>query len=393
MKILVIAPIVPYPLRDGDRIRLYHLIKAMSRKNKVSLLACTRDPEGSFYARELAAELHLDNVEVFTLSSSRLILNCLKNFFSFLPFNVSAYQWNTMKITVKKKIDQMKFDLIFVYRLRMAPAVSDFSIPKVIDLTDALTIYMERAALISGNPFKRIYFLWESAKMKKYEPRVCGLFNACLISSPRDLEHLQKKGVKNLYWVSNGVNIKNFKFRLKGRKKNTLLFTGNMGYTPNQQGILFFIEKIWPLIRKVKSEATIQIVGGQVPSWIKSWNGKEGIEVAGEVSSMAPYLQEATLFVCPLLLGAGVRFKILEAFASGLPVVSTSLGCEGLQVTNGREIMVADNPESFAQAVLDLLKRPKLRKVMSQRAYAVCKKYYDWTVIEKKLEVVLKKVL
>ncbi len=387
MKILVVAPIIPYPLHDGDKLRFYHLLEGMGRKHEVTLLACSRDPEAQEQAKGLRGIVR--ECQVIHLSNFQLYMNCIKKLFSQLPFNVSAYLWPEMQRAVDKKLASQSFDLVFAYRLRMAPYVAKVSLPKVLDLTDSMSIYLTRVAKQASPPWKKIFLHWEAAKMRKYEPVPCGQFKTCLISSPEDMKYLESRGVKNLALVRNGVAMKDFTGIKAKRNPDTLLFSGNQGYYPNQQGIADFKEHSWPLIKSSVPSTNLQVVGGNPPAWMQKWNREAGIRVTGRVDQIAPYFKRAAVFICPIQVGSGIRFKLLEAMAAGLPIVTTTLGCEGIGVTPNKEMMVADSPESFAAAVVVLLTSPKMRNKLKGQAFLACQKSFDWPVIQKVLSEVL----
>ena len=169
-----------------------------------------------------------------------------------------------------------------------------------------------------------------------------------------------------------------------------LLFTGTMSYPPNHQGIRWFAEHVWPLVRRDLPEARLDVVGREPPQAVMRLDGHDGIAVHGFVPSMAPYFARAHAVVVPILTGAGIRVKIVEAMSAGRPIVSTSIGWEGLaHVEPGRHLLVADTPSEFAAAVLRLLGDPEASGRMARDARALAEDEYDWRALGDRLEAVL----
>jgi glycosyltransferase involved in cell wall biosynthesis len=163
-----------------------------------------------------------------------------------------------------------------------------------------------------------------------------------------------------------------------------------MSYAPNHEGIRWFAERVWPLVRAAQPDARLDVVGKDPPEAVRMLDGRDGIAVHGFVPSMAPYFAGAHAVVVPILTGAGIRVKIVEAMSAGRALVSTTLGWEGLaHLEPGRHLLVADEPQPFADAALTLLGDPGLRERMAAEARALAEREYDWRSLGDRLERVL----
>jgi glycosyltransferase involved in cell wall biosynthesis len=176
-------------------------------------------------------------------------------------------------------------------------------------------------------------------------------------------------------------NISPVRPHLSGRAQGQpreILFVGSLSYFPNEDGALYFAREIFPLIRREKGDTVIfRIVGFQCPARIRQWDGRDGVQVTGYAEDLTPFYERASIVVVPLRAGGGTRLKILEAFTYGRPVVSTAIGAEGLQITSGENLLVADSPEAFATACLELLDRPERAEALVQGGLKVVQEFYS----------------
>jgi glycosyltransferase involved in cell wall biosynthesis len=202
--------------------------------------------------------------------------------------------------------------------------------------------------------------------------------------------------VKNTTAISTGVNVQHFE-RPDGAipdvPKSDLVFIGSLDYLPNIQGAHWFVERVLPRIHASRPATTLALVGKYPDPSIQALAGKNKcIRVAGTVPDVRPYLWQAEASIVPLLAGSGTRLKIYEAMAAGVPVISTSLGAEGLAYTNGADILLADDPEAFAAACLDLLDHRDRKASIAQAGHALVKSRFDWAAVAAEFQKILERV-
>ncbi|MEI2689486.1 MAG: glycosyltransferase family 4 protein [Anaerolineae bacterium] len=183
--------------------------------------------------------------------------------------------------------------------------------------------------------------------------------------------------------VPNGVDVTYFIPQPAARDNKSVVYVGHYGYPPNADAAQYFVQAIWPLIRSRIPEAQFIAVGMQPPAGLA---GHPGVTVTGAVPDVRPYLADAAVVVAPLRVGGGTRIKIVEALAAGKAVVSTTLGAEGLDVVAGRDLLLADEPQTFAAAVADLLANPGLRADLGRNGRALVEQNYNWDCLAQKQE-------
>lgn len=235
------------------------------------------------------------------------------------------------------------------------------------------------------------------AEAERYRRYVLGLlwrFSAAVAVSTLEEEELRRSTQMPVHVIPTGVDTQSIRPAPAPDGPPRLLFAGTLGYPPNAQGIGWFAEQVWPQVRQALPDARLDIAGRDPPASVIALGNREGITVVGPVPEMAPYFARARAVVVPILTGAGIRVKIVEAMANGRAVVSTSLGWEGLPyVEPGRHLLVADEPSEFAAATVRLLREPALRMQLATEARALAERRYDWRELGDQQETVLRGVL
>jgi glycosyltransferase involved in cell wall biosynthesis len=227
----------------------------------------------------------------------------------------------------------------------------------------------------------RLHFREQWRRMVRFEGEACRRFDEVIAVSTSDAEALRKAyGLSRVSVVETGVDLEYFT-RPAGvaTAPREIVFLGSMDWMPNQDAVRFFVSDILPRVRASVPDAVFRIVGRNPPAPIRALaDAERGIEVTGSVPDVRPYLTRAAVCVVPLRVGGGTRLKIYEAMAMEVPVVSTRIGMEGLPVTDGRELLVADTPEDFAGAVVRLLEQPALRSALAAQAVARVRRECGW---------------
>jgi len=212
-----------------------------------------------------------------------------------------------------------------------------------------------------------------------------------IVRSPVDREAIGP--YENLHVIPNGVDIERFPIVEDGREPYTIVFTGNMGYFPNKDAVFYFREEILPMIIQQVPDLRLLIVGTNPPQEIVRLREDPGIVVTGFVDSVADYLRKASVAVCPMRCGSGMKNTVLEAMACGTPVVATSLALEGIQVTPGEHVLVGDTPEAFADHVIALLRDAERSAALARKARGLVEQRYSWRSSVSQLESVYEEAL
>lgn len=284
---------------------------------------------------------------------------------------------------------ETEFDCIIVDHLHLAPLALDLKaemkkrgiqIPPVILRTPNVesTIvkkYSERV----DNPMVKAFAGNEAVKMKNYESKVLSEFDMVASISPVDTEEFKKMaGVDaNIITVTAGVDIDELKPSETDPLLGEVVYVGAFDWQPNVDGAAWLIEKVWPAVLSGFPDAHCTLVGKKPPPYLEKL-ASESIELTGFVDSVTGYINNASCCVVPLWVGSGMRFKILEAFALGKAVVSTSLGAEGIEISDGSDILIRDDPESFAEGILSVLRDGDFRKELGRNARKLVEEKYSW---------------
>ena len=390
MRILIITDYLPYPPISGDTIRVYNIIRRISSNNELYLLALfgSKDmPDAILHMREFCKQ-----VEVFNHAWPNPI-NCLPGFLRYLiegkPIDLRLLYSKELANKVNKLTSYNKFDIVQIEHSRMA-FYREYIDPKSQSLS-AITFHniaadqYARISLIQKGILSKLRAWLFSRQLRRWEPGVAGEFTRCITVSDIDRKTLLASNpALKLEVIPNGTDTK--KYQLLEMESNVfnLLFIGSMNYPPCVDAVIYFSTRILPIIQIEIPDVHLWIVGNNPSLEVQNLTS-DHIHVTGFVESVIPYYQQTAVVVVPLRAGGGTRLKILEAMTFGRPVVSTKIGCEGLDVINGQHLFIADTPEEFSEGTIRLLKDKKLSKQIVCQARKLVEQKYDWDQISEKL--------
>ncbi|MEO0278761.1 MAG: glycosyltransferase family 4 protein, partial [candidate division WOR-3 bacterium] len=290
---------------------------------------------------------------------------------------------------LQRVVRKEQFDLVYACQLKTAIFIGQFpSCKRVVDFTDTVSLLYRR--MLRFQPFfSRMYGFIEVQRLAFWERKIARLADLVLLVSPVDALALAKMAPEaRISVIPNGVDTSYFQ-PLPCCERPVLTFWGNLRYVPNVDGVRWFCQEILPEIRKVIPDVELMIIGKDPSQEVIALSACPGVQVVGPVPDLRPYLAQTAVAVIPLRFGTGVRNKILEAFASARAVVSTSVGCEGLEVEPGVHLEVADEPEIFARKVIGLLQNPERRNQLAFSARILVEKNYTWEAVGERLREVV----
>ena len=257
----------------------------------------------------------------------------------------------------------------------------------IIDLDDIPSVIAFRKVTFPTKPSNARIFLWEIKELLRtyaFERGALRTFDSVWVCSKHDRHKIARQlGADRALIVENVVDTMKLASIERRTVESALLFVGDFNYLPNRQGAEFFIEEVWPAIRSAVPDAQLWLVGSNRQAKILEWNGREGVVVTGFVADVSPYLSRAMMSIAPILVGAGTRLKILEAMGVGLPVVTTSVGAEGIEATNGVDLIVADSARDFANECVRLLRDPASRDRLAESGKSLVKNKYDISIMSR----------
>jgi sugar transferase (PEP-CTERM/EpsH1 system associated) len=390
MRILFITDYLPYPLISGDRIRVYNLIMRLAVNHQVTICAPTRSQEEETSVR------HLKKVcgEVETGEIKR------KNLFQRLPglaqfaltgkplelsFLYSERLWEKVnKLSITER-----YDIIHIEHSRMAfylDAVRNYhSHGTVLSFQNVAVEQYKSISNIHSGSIAKLRAKLFSLQMSQWETHTAQRFHRCVTVSANDRELLLARNPDlRIDLVPNGVDTQLYKPLPCEDLQPAILFIGTMSYPPCSDGAIYFCESILPHIRKIIGDVKLWIVGADPPPEVKKLED-DFICVTGRVPDILPYYKKSSVCVVPLRAGGGTRLKILEAMALGRPVVSTTIGCEGLEVVDWEHLLISDSPEQFAEKTVRLLTDQQLYQQISVNGRQLVEAQYDWDQIAGRL--------
>jgi sugar transferase (PEP-CTERM/EpsH1 system associated) len=391
MRILWLKAELLHPVDKGGKIRTYQMLRAINRKHPVTYLTLDDGRAGN-EAREHAYE-YASSVEVvpFRLAprgTTRFYCELIANLTSPLPYSLSRYRSRAFRDRVRAYLSEGLIDLVVCDFLtpwvNLPDAAALYGVPIVLFQHNVEAEIWRRHTEVAGNPAARWFFSLQHERMEDYERIACRAADHVVAVSENDAGIFRRRyGAPSVSAVQTGVDTQffdptSFAKRLPAR----LVFTGSMDWMPNAEGITWFVESVWPRIRAVRPDATFSIVGRNPPTAVRALAAPgSGLDVTGTVPDVRPYLAEGSVFVVPLRIGGGTRLKIYEAMAMECPVVSTTVGAEGLPVVNGDHLRLADDAESFAAQCLDLLRNKDDASAMAARAAQYVRANFGWDAV------------
>jgi polysaccharide biosynthesis protein PslH len=384
MNILWVKTELLHPVDKGGKIRTYNMLKALKRDHHITYL--TLDDESDRTARDQALEychkvvcIPHHPAEKFTAG---FYSDLLVNLSSPLPYAIKKYESPLMRAEIEKLLATNKFDVLICDFL--APAVN---VPNKLRCASVLFQHNVEAMIwkrhyeVQTNPLKKSYLKTQWRKMLRFENEACGRFDAVVAVSKEDRAQMKQEYLANaVFDVPTGVDTEFF--RPSGKEPadpHNLVFTGSMDWLPNGDAIRFFTEQILPLIKQSVPDVTLTIVGRNPYPGLRELSKKDSsVILTGRVDDVRPYIERAAAYVVPLRIGGGTRLKIYEALAMEKPMVSTTIGAEGLPLKDGVELLIADTPEAFASAVVRLLQNTNEASQMARRAANRVRANFGW---------------
>jgi sugar transferase (PEP-CTERM/EpsH1 system associated) len=396
MHILFVVPYVPDPIR----VRPYNLLRSLAgRGHRLSLLTLwTNDAERRWLDR-----LRADGIAVraLPLPAWRSALKALWAVLGRDPLQ-SAYSWAPGLLALGQGLGRP--DIIHVEHLRgsrygLALRRQPGGPPLVWDSVDCISQLFAQAAAYSQNPLRRAITRFELGRTRRYEGRLLSAFDHVLVTSAADRQALLAlaqpgQEVAPISVVANGVDLDHFSPGASGAKEvGKLVISGKMSYHANVAMTLFFVREVLPLIWRERPETELWIVGKDPPREVAALEQNPAIAVTGEVEDLRPFLQRATVAVAPLIYGAGIQNKVLEAMACATPVVATPPAVAALETQPGADLLVAQEPAQFASQVLALLADTEAQRRIGQAGRRYVERHHGWPAVAEKVEEIYDQVV
>jgi polysaccharide biosynthesis protein PslH len=394
MNILIISSAVPYPLIDGGKKGVFFPIKELAaRGHSIHLLSLTkkRDEEA------LRAVAQYCTVEVVVQPKTVTVSGALRSLFSATPFDMSRYQNKELLDLVRKTIRNGRFDVVQVEGAHEAwygvKIKEEFGLPVAIRVHSLQHMNILRLVGTYRNPLLNLFLWFDGIKMSRYESREGKKLDVNMVVSDVDGDILRRLDPDIFCMtVPAGVDLGEFVPGEPNPEPKSVLWMGSLGWPPNQDSFWWFYRKIVPKLVERVPDVRIRVVGSSAPDEILQVK-HPNVSMLGFVPDVREVLNTSQVCVVPLQAGSGIRIKLMEMFAMKKAVVSTTIGAEGLNVENGKHLMLADTPEDFAAAVARLLADPALRTRLGEQASMHVREHYGWDRLALKYEEAHKKAI
>ncbi len=385
MKILWLKTELLHPVDKGGKIRTYQMLKELKNNHHITYLTLddgTAETDALAKASEYAHETITVAHPTAAKFSAKFYFELANNLVSKLPYALQKYVSAEMRETTEKLAARENFDVV----------VCDFLTPAVnlpANLNAATLLFQHNVeAMIWRRHFevadsapKKAFMKMQWRRMFEYEKESCRHFDWVAAVSKEDADTMRREyNIKNVSDIPTGVDTEFFAPGGDVEKNQfNIVFTGSMDWLPNEDAIQWFTEEILPLVRRQIPQASLTIVGrNPFPSLIELSKKDSSIVVTGRVPDVRPFMEKASIYVVPIRIGGGTRLKIYEAMAMELPMVSTTIGAEGLPIADGEEILLRDTPQEFAEAVVKLLQDKNIAKKIGERAAQTVREEFGW---------------
>jgi glycosyltransferase involved in cell wall biosynthesis len=387
MKILLISSFLPYPLYSGGNIRLYNIIKELAKKHEITLVCEIR----SYQTSEDVKEVKKFCKEVITVPRKKQwsIKNIFKTGFSSYPFLLIGHESHEMKSQIVRLLNEKHFDVIHVETFYVFHNLPKTYLPIVL-VEHNIEYLVYSRYMYAAMLYLRPLLFFDIIKIKKWERFFWHKATKLVAVSKREK---QEMGREDVAIVPNGVDITKFKMKsIPMKKEKRILFIGDFTWVQNRESIKWILKEIWPAIlqeEKLKKEQLLLwVVGKNVPDTIKNLGTNSVFFDEHAPDETWKIYQKSYVLLAPITVGGGTSYKILEAMASGVPVITTNLGMEGLEAREQKEALMGITSEDFIKHIVHLIENKDLYTTITKNARTLVEEKYTWPNIVKKLEAV-----
>ncbi|MCF8367779.1 MAG: glycosyltransferase family 4 protein [Bacteroidales bacterium] len=356
MKIFFLCNKSPYPPGEGGPLAINANIQSLLKGgHQVKVLALNTNKYRTDPASIPQDFRNQTKIEFVYVDLSIKPMDAFLNLFSSKSYHVERFISKDVSNKIREILKKEKFDIVQLEMLYMTPYIDTIrkysEAPIVMRSHNIEHKIWERVASITKNPLKKLYLKYLAKKLKNFELGHLDYYDGLMTISPFDAKFFKSfNKTTPIDYVPFGINMEEYPIHSSGSEFPSLFHLGSMNWMPNEEGIKWFVQKTWPLLSKKFPELKLHLAGREMPQWLQSLN-EPGIVVHGEVESARDFILSKGIMVVPLFSGSGIRIKIIEGMALGKTIISTTIGAEGINYKNGENILIANTPEEFSDAV------------------------------------------
>jgi len=372
LNILFICNKSPWPPREGGPIAMFNLIDGLTTfGHKVKVLAINTN-KYNVNPEEIPEEINKKTgIELVYIDLSVKALPAFKNMVLNKSYHVERFKSPEFNKKLVEILQENEFDIVQFELVYMSPyieTIRKYSTAKIVLRAHNIEhLIWERIAEGTSNFLKKFYINHLVSTLRNYELSILNEYDGIIPITSEDAEFFEAHASIPVFPVSFGINLEKFIINKKEEVENTVFHIGAMNWMPNDEGIKWFLKDVWPLLHKDLPNLKVYLAGREMPDWLKNLK-LENVKVVGEVPDALEFISSKSISIAPLLSGSGIRVKIIESMAMGKAVVSTSIGAEGINYTDGENIMIADSPEDFSEAITILYQNLEMSKRIGDNA-------------------------
>lgn len=400
MKILWLKTELLHPVDKGGKIRTYQMLRELKNDHTITYLTLddgSADSDASEKAAEYADEVITIPHSVAPKLSARFYAELAANVFSRLPYFMAKYRSRAMEERLVSLADEGEFDvLVCDFLMPSINVPKTFALPSILFQHNVEAMIWKRHFDVAKGTVKKAYMKRQWERTYAYEKAACERFDTVAAVSPEDAAFFRDEyGTENVFDIPTGVDLDYFTPRNGAeRPPANIVFTGSMDWLPNQDAIEWFTSEVLPIIRRSIPEASMTVVGRDpFPALVDLASRDPLINVTGRVEDVRPYMQQASVYAVPIRIGGGTRLKLYEAMAMELPIVSTTIGAEGLPLEDGKELLLRDSPPDFADAIVKLIRDPDSARSLGTRAGERVRRDFGWKRVGDRFTEILKETV
>jgi len=383
MNILFISAVLPYPLHSGGQIRMYQLLKRVSKKHSITLLSFIRSEKEKEYLKELSFLSRVETVHRGKALQLKYLLGALGNY----SWLLSSYNNADMRARITNELATHPYDLVHIEPFYVYPSLPKISIPLVTSEHNVEYAVYEQFVRKFPLPFLRPFLFLDVVKTRIWEESSWKKSNSLIAVSEEDKQAMESVRKNPVTVIPNGVDCTHYVYSKKTINADSLrcLFIGDFAWMPNREAVTTLLTSIWPTISASYPKATLTIVGKQFPKALKAYVNSS-VRRVEYVPDIRTVYDAHTILLAPMGIGGGTKFKLLEAMASGLVVISSKEGRMGLLVKPQEDVFEAHTKEEYLEALQTICQHPEKVSVMTKHAREVIEKQYNWDTIAQALD-------
>jgi glycosyltransferase involved in cell wall biosynthesis len=401
-RVLYLTQVLPYPLNTGARVRQYYVLRQLARTHEVTLVSFVRGDDKPEHVAHLKTFCHAVHTVPMTRSRWRDGRAAIQGVLTQIPIVIARDEIVTMQQTLARLQASESFDVVHADQVSMSRyGLLNRTARHVLDLHNAMYLVTERLAAHETNPLKRLVLRREARALARYEAELCAKYDQVTFVTDEDRKLIEQQLSR---WE---VRVPDQRFTTipicidpsdkppiqPVAQPQRITALGVMFWPPNAEGVLWFAQEIWPRIHAQQPHLIFTVVGKNPPEYLTQLHGTQGIEVLGFVPEVEAILADTAVFVVPLRAGGGMRVKILDTWSWGLPIVSTRIGAEGIDIRDGENILIADTPTAFSAAVLRAANDLDLNQCLRRNGRRWVEEKYDWKTIYRAWDEVYARLL